>query len=219
MASVYQVYRRVGEKYSQILQLVEETLPPLREGDVLIKIHAVSLDYRDVNILRGGNPWAVKKDGIPVSDAAGEVLAVGPSVTRIKLGDRVKPIFDQKNSLGAGGVSMMALKLAASSGADLILTSSSDAKLEQVERLYGLGSVKTINYKTCPPVGGRGSQLTHNAGVDIIIENGGGQSLLQSLKATKHRGHVSCIGCLGGTKVDNRSEFLPLLIDHSVTMR
>ncbi|EXJ65643.1 alcohol dehydrogenase [Cladophialophora psammophila CBS 110553] len=75
---------------------------------------------------------------------------------------------------GTGGVSMMALKLAASSGADLILTSSSDAKLEQVKTLYGLGSIKTINYKTCPRWEEEVLRLTHNAGVDITIENGGG---------------------------------------------
>jgi NADPH:quinone reductase-like Zn-dependent oxidoreductase len=68
--------------------------------DVLIKVHAISLNYRDINILRDTNPWPTKENGIPCSDAAGEVIAIGYRVTLLKVGDKVTPIFDQKNIYG-----------------------------------------------------------------------------------------------------------------------
>jgi NADPH:quinone reductase-like Zn-dependent oxidoreductase len=67
------VYRRVGTH----LQLEEEEIALRSPTDVLIKVHAVSLNYRDANILHGTNPWAVKENSIPCSDAAGEVIAIG----------------------------------------------------------------------------------------------------------------------------------------------
>jgi NADPH:quinone reductase-like Zn-dependent oxidoreductase len=72
----------------------------LAPTSVLLKIHAISLNYRDVNILNGTNPWPVLANGIPCSDAAAEVLAIGYSVNDWKVGDRVMPIFDLKNITG-----------------------------------------------------------------------------------------------------------------------
>ncbi|KAK3679251.1 hypothetical protein LTR78_000812 [Recurvomyces mirabilis] len=62
---------------------------------ILIKVHAVSLNYRDMNILNGTNPWPTLDNGIPCSDAAGEVIAIGDSVARFAVGDKVCPILDQ----------------------------------------------------------------------------------------------------------------------------
>lgn len=72
------------------LKLVIEPLPKkLPPTSVLIKVHAVSLNWRDANITNGGNPWPVIPNGIICNDCAGEVLAIGPNVQRIKIGDRV----------------------------------------------------------------------------------------------------------------------------------
>lgn len=76
------------------IQLIEEPLPPLNPTSVLIKVHAVSLNYRDANIANGGNPWPVIPHGILCNDAAGEILAVGDKVKHLKPGDRVAPIID-----------------------------------------------------------------------------------------------------------------------------
>lgn len=114
---------------------------------------------------------------------------------------------------------MMAMKLAAGTGARLILTSSSDRKLDRVRSMPGFESIRTINYRTTEEWEDEVLSLTDGVGVDVTIENGGGDSLLRSLKATARRGTVSCIGYLGGTKVDNPNEFLPLLIDRTITMR
>lgn len=63
---------------------------------MIIKIHAVSFNYQDINILRGTNPWPVKEDGVPVSDAAGEIIQRGSDVDNLKVGDRVVPIVDRQ---------------------------------------------------------------------------------------------------------------------------
>ncbi|KAL2844902.1 zinc-type alcohol dehydrogenase-like protein [Aspergillus pseudodeflectus] len=67
----------------------EEPLPSPGPREVLIKVHAVSLNYRDTALLRGEYRAKHKKDVIPVSDGAGEVVAVGSDVTRVRKGDRV----------------------------------------------------------------------------------------------------------------------------------
>lgn len=71
-------------------------------GQIVVRIRAVSLNYRDLMILTGqyggGNPPAGL---IPLSDGAGEVAAVGEGVSRVKLGDRVAGIFFQ-DWLGGG---------------------------------------------------------------------------------------------------------------------
>ncbi|EHY52633.1 Zinc-type alcohol dehydrogenase-like protein [Exophiala dermatitidis] len=77
------------------LKLVIEDLPlPLDPTAALIKVHAVSLNYRDANISNGGNPWPVTPNGIICNDAAGEIIAVGDKVKRFKVGDRVAPTID-----------------------------------------------------------------------------------------------------------------------------
>jgi NADPH:quinone reductase-like Zn-dependent oxidoreductase len=77
------------------LKLVEENLPlPLQPTSVLIKLHAVALNYRDANIAHGGNPWPVIPNGILCNDAAGEIIAVGEKVKSLAIGDRVGPIID-----------------------------------------------------------------------------------------------------------------------------
>ncbi|SPJ82326.1 probable NADPH:quinone reductase and related Zn-dependent oxidoreductases [Fusarium torulosum] len=70
-------------------ELVEKSLPSLGRHDVMIRIHAASLNYRDVALLKGEYPMATKEGVVPLSDGAGEVIAVGQDVTRVKTGDRV----------------------------------------------------------------------------------------------------------------------------------
>lgn len=82
------------------VKLVQEALPPLEPTAVLIKVHAVALNYRDANIANGGNPWPVLPNGILCNDAAGEVIAVGDKVKSFAIGDRAGPITDTKNISG-----------------------------------------------------------------------------------------------------------------------
>lgn len=78
------------------LRLVTEDLPELGPMKVLIKAHAVSLNYRDANISNGGNPWPVIPHGIICNDAAGEVCSIGENVKSFRVGDKVAPNTDTK---------------------------------------------------------------------------------------------------------------------------
>jgi NADPH:quinone reductase-like Zn-dependent oxidoreductase len=73
------------------LALVEREPAPLRPGDVRVRVRAVSLNYRDLVTARGAKKR--KAPIVPASDGAGEVIAVGQGVTRLRRGDRVVAAF------------------------------------------------------------------------------------------------------------------------------
>ncbi len=66
-------------------------------GKIVVKVHAVSLNYRDLMIVMGSyGPGGEMPHGlVPLSDGAGEVTAIGEGVTRVKVGDRVAGTFFQ----------------------------------------------------------------------------------------------------------------------------
>jgi len=64
-------------------------------GQVVIRLRAASLNYRDLLMVRGEYNPRQPLPLIPCSDGVGEVVAVGEDVTRVGLGDRVAPIFAQ----------------------------------------------------------------------------------------------------------------------------
>jgi len=75
------------------LQAVDYPDRDLGLGEVRIRMHAVSLNYRDLMVASGDYLGSVDDPVIPCSDGAGEVLAVGPGVTRVQVGDRVAGSF------------------------------------------------------------------------------------------------------------------------------
>ncbi|KAL4933392.1 zinc-dependent alcohol dehydrogenase family protein [Aspergillus undulatus] len=283
-----QAYRRTDDYTpgTPKVRLVTEALPlPLHPTAVLIKVHSVSLNYRDANISNGGNPWPVVPHGIPGNDAAGEVVAVGDRVSLVSVGDRVAPItdseyvtarstgrswlaanedgtlashlvFDEKlvtrlpshldwvqaslipcagttawSALkgvgigqtvliqGTGGVSSFALKLARASALRVILTSSSDQKLSSIKTQLGHPPIQTINYRTHPNWHTKVLSLTNGVGVDLVVENGGSSSLVQSMLCTRRGGIVSVVGYLGGPKAEHLKEFVSTIIDRRLNVR
>lgn len=94
---------------------------------------------------------------------------------------------------GTGGVSIFALQLAKAAGARVVITSSSDDKLE---RARALGADHTINYLADPEWGRTARDLT--GGVDHVVEVGGTGTLAQSIKAVCSGGTISVIGVLSG---------------------
>ncbi|MBI3711297.1 MAG: NAD(P)-dependent alcohol dehydrogenase [Proteobacteria bacterium] len=97
---------------------------------------------------------------------------------------------------GTGGVSLFALQFAKLAGARVIVTSSSDQKLD---RARAMGADHGINYRH-EPEWGRAARAIAGTGVDCVVEVGGSGSLEQSLIAVKNGGHVSYVGALSGTK-------------------
>jgi len=82
----------------ETLTLVERESPRPGPGQVLVRMRAASLNYRDLLVaagtyVRGGPP---KRPLVPLSDGAGEVIEVGQAVTRLRPGDRVAGAFFQK---------------------------------------------------------------------------------------------------------------------------
>jgi NADPH:quinone reductase-like Zn-dependent oxidoreductase len=251
------------------LALAEHPDPALGHGGVRVRVRAVSLNYRDVLIVEHGiSPRGVRLPLQPCSDAAGEVVEIGPGVWRVQVGDRVattvfqrwldgdvppreaygsvlgggldgvladhvilhedglvhlpEHLTDEEASTfacagvpawhalvtkgrtrpgetvltqGTGGVSIFALQFALLAGARVIVTSSSDDKLEQVR---ALGAWETINYATTPEWADRALELTGGTGVDHVVELGGSWTIDRSIKAARPGGTVSLIGVLTG---------------------
>lgn len=286
------------------LKLVTEDLRlPLHPTAVLIKVYAVSLNYRDANIANGGNPWPVIPNGVPGNDAAGEIVDVGDNVSLVSVGDRVAPITDSKyinarstdrswlaanedgtlathlildervvtklpahldwiqasiipcagttawSALkgvragqtvliqgrlpgdlnicttrspyfpGTGGVASFALKLARASGLTIILTSSSDKKLNKIKQQLGKPEIQVINYKSHPAWHEEVLKLTSGIGVDLVVENGGSSSLVKSMSCTRRGGVVSQVGYLGDSNPEHLEDFVSTIIDRRLNVR
>ncbi|MBW4432844.1 MAG: NAD(P)-dependent alcohol dehydrogenase [Pelatocladus maniniholoensis HA4357-MV3] len=114
---VYELQSNAG---IDALKLVERPEPKPQADQVLIRVYATSLNYRDLIVAAGNYNPTQKYPLIPMSDGAGEVVGVGEGVTRVKAGDRVAGIFFQdwiygqltrqkmKSDLGSGIDGMLA---------------------------------------------------------------------------------------------------------------
>jgi NADPH:quinone reductase-like Zn-dependent oxidoreductase len=270
--TVMKVYEIKGTFALDSLTMTERAEPTITDSQVLIRVRAVSLNYRDLLVVKGIYNPHINLPRIPASDGAGEVVAVGKNVTRFKIGDRVAGTFFQtwvdggmeedhhKHALGGdidgmfaelvaldergvvhipehlsyeeaatlpcagltawnalfasgnnvkagdtvlvlgtGGVSLFALQFARIAGARVIVTSSSDDKLEKAKHL---GAFAGINYRSEPEWGKRVRELTGGEGVDHVIEVGGAGTLNQSIAAVRWGGVISLIGVLTGMSAE-----------------
>ncbi len=78
------------------LRLVERPDPAPGLGQVVLKMKAFSINYRDLLVVNGIGRWKPPLGRIPLSDGVGVVAAVGKGISRVKVGDRVAPIFYPK---------------------------------------------------------------------------------------------------------------------------
>jgi len=247
------------------MDLVEQPEPRPGAGQIVVRMRAASLNYRDLLTVQGKG-GSYKLPIIPFSDGAGEVALLGEGVTRVAVGDRVCPMFFQSwidgnasatnrrlalggtrpgvlqelmlldaegvslipSNLtfeeaatlpcaaltawralfdearirpgdtvlvqGTGGVSIFALQFAKLAGAAVIVTSSSDDKLQ---RAKALGADHTINYRAVPDWGKAAADWA-GGGVDHIVEVGGKDTLQQSIEAARVGGTILIIGVLSG---------------------
>src|SRR5262249_39506994 len=107
---------------------------------------------------------------------------------------------------GTGGVALFAVQFAAALGARVILTSSSDEKLE---RARALGATDTINRQQTPEWHQAVRDLTAGRGADHILEMAGGDNVQKSLEAVAVGGRISLVGLLDAP--DFRLSIVPLL--------
>lgn len=84
-----------AEESFDALKLVSGDIPQPGKGEIQIKFHAVSLNYRDLIIAKKTYPLPNAPNTVPASDGAGEVTALGEGVVGFKVGDKVSPNFTQ----------------------------------------------------------------------------------------------------------------------------
>jgi len=252
---VYEVL--AGASSLEGLVMADRVRPEPGPTEVLVRMKAASLNFRDLAIVRGkyiGGP--VTANTVPLSDGAGVVEAVGDAVAGFKAGDRVTAtfsqggplrtlgspldgtlaeygVFDQSGllhvpeglsfegaatlpcagvtafdaltegkcirpgdtvlTLGTGGVSIFALQLAKAAGARVIITSSSDAKLDKAR---ALGADVTINYRENPNWAGLVLEATGGQGADHVVDLGGVGTLPHSYQCVGTFGEICMIGVI-----------------------
>jgi NADPH:quinone reductase-like Zn-dependent oxidoreductase len=101
--------------------------------------------------------------------------------------------------LGTGGVSIFALQFAKARGSKVIMTSSSDQKLE---RARSLGADETINYRQRPDWDAAVRDLTSGLGAHLVVEAVGGADFNRSIKAVRYGGMVFALGFLAGVTAE-----------------
>ncbi|KAJ5502810.1 Polyketide synthase enoylreductase [Penicillium fimorum] len=119
---------------------------------------------------------------------------------------------------GTGGVAIAGLQIAKAAGAKVIITSSSDAKLDQAKEL---GADFTINYRTNPNWEAEVMKVTENHGADIILEVGGAKTLRKSFDCIAFGGLINCIGYVSGKMDadDDRLNVNLLALRRTVTLK
>lgn len=251
------------------LKLVDVAEPVPGPGEVLLQVRAISLNYRDLMVIRGQYNPHVRLPATPISDGAGVISAIGPGVTQVKVGQHVCTHFisgwldgrfraeytgttlgtpgpglaaeqvvlptaavipipegydfpeaatlpiaaltawsalrtignvtagQTVLTLGTGGVSIFALQMAKLMRAAVIVTSSSDEKLERARRLH---ADYLINYKSRPDWENLVLDFTDGQGADLTVETGGAGTLSKSMRATRTEGIIALMGALTGLK-------------------
>ena len=84
----------IGQGGIEGLRMTEQDVPRPGPGQVLVRMRAASLNYRDLLVI-GGRYGRLRPGLVPLSDGAGDVVEIGPGVTRVAAGDRVAAIFAQ----------------------------------------------------------------------------------------------------------------------------
>jgi len=115
-------------------------------------------------------------------------------MARISIVGKLQPGSDVL-VLGTGGVSIFALQFAKSRGARVIVTSSSDEKLE---RARAIGADFGVNYRLHQDWSSKVMEWTGGRGVDLVVETGGPGTLPESMKATRIGGDIVLVGVLTG---------------------
>ncbi|WP_193170219.1 zinc-dependent alcohol dehydrogenase family protein [Nisaea nitritireducens] len=88
-------YEIVSDGGVDALALNDRPDPKPGPGEVLVRVRASSINYRDLSTVEAPVPRGIPYPRIPNSDGAGDVVEVGPGVTRWKAGDKVCGCFFQ----------------------------------------------------------------------------------------------------------------------------
>lgn len=189
------VYQIENEWGFDNLRISERPDPVPGAGQILVRMRASSLNFRDLVVLdRGYGRGTGELPLIPVSDGAGDVVAVGAGVSRVKMGDRVCPAFFQS---WIGG-EPQADNFTQSLGGPL------DGTMSELMLLSEQGVVKlpaSLSYAeaACLPCAGLtawSAIVTRGnikAGDKILVQGSGGVAQFALAFAKAHGAHVTMI--------------------------
>jgi NADPH:quinone reductase-like Zn-dependent oxidoreductase len=128
-------------------------------------------------------------------EEAATLTTAGLTAWRAPVVDGNLKAGDTVLALGTGGVSIFAAQIAKAMGAAVIVTSSSDEKLERARKM---GADHIINYDRTKNWASSVLEVTSGRGADHVIEVGGPGTLPQSIEACRIGGHIALIGALTG---------------------
>lgn len=114
---------------------------------------------------------------------------------------------------------MFALKLAQASGLKIVLSSPRNAKVTKIQDSFPSAPIVGVNYVDNPEWHEEVLKLTDGAGVDLVVENGGASTLVQSVKCTRRGGTISQVGYLGEQDPVHLEGFVSSIIDRRVNVR
>ncbi len=160
------------------LSKVDLPTPKPGAGQVLVKVAACSLNYRDLMICLGQYRVGAKPDLIPLSDGAGEVVEVGAGVTRVKAGDRVASCFFQRWPGGEQWPDTQASALGG--GRDGMLAEYVVLEDEGVVKLPGHLSMEAAATLPCAALTAWHALVEHGrlaAGQTVLVQGTGGVSI------------------------------------------
>jgi NADPH:quinone reductase-like Zn-dependent oxidoreductase len=178
----------------EALVQIERPEPKPAYRQVLVKVKACSLNFRDLAIARGSYRMPVREHIVPLSDGAGEVVEIGPGVTRVKVGDRVAGNFFQRWSGGAPAVDVH--KSALGGGIDGMLADYVLLEEDGVVKLPLHLSLEEGATLPCAAVTVWHAMFEHaklKAGDTVLLQGTGGVSIfgLQFARATGIRAIIT----------------------------
>jgi NADPH:quinone reductase-like Zn-dependent oxidoreductase len=168
---------KVGAGIDALVE-VDRPMPKPLYRQVLVKVIACSLNFRDLGIVRGSYRAPVRENVIPLSDGAGEVVDVGPGVTRAKIGDKVAGCFFQRWAGGEPGPHVHASALGGS--ADGMLAEYVVLEEEGVVKIPGHLSIEEGATLPCAAVTAWEAIVNHAklvAGQTVLLQGTGGVSI------------------------------------------
>lgn len=240
----------------EVFEAAEVGQPEIRADEVLVKVHATSVNPVDLGVRKHGTWAGVVPPAVIGYDVSGEIQAVGSAVRDLTVGEEVfytpavrggrpgsyaeyhaanqaivakKPVnltHLEAASLplvgatawdalvlkakvrvgesvlihGAGGVGSVAVQLAKAAGAYVIAVCSD----YMVDTVKDLGADVAINYRSQDFVGVV-KDATDGFGVDVVLDNVGGDTIARSIEVTKPLGRI--VGIVSGN-LDVRSAFI-----------
>ena len=157
------------------LELTERPEPKPAHGEVIVKLRAASLNYRDLAVARGDYGRGVQYPIVPLSDGAGEVTELGPDVSRWKVGDRVMGIFMQ--GWISGAVHTEKAKTAMGGGVDGVLAEYRAFSQEGLVRIPEHLSFEEGASLPCAAVTAWNALKGLQPGETVLVQGTGGVSI------------------------------------------